>query len=69
MKTSKLTIAALVIVPALLLAACENEGPAERAGKKIDQAASDVKDAADDAAETVGEKVEEAGDEVRDATE
>jgi hypothetical protein len=29
MKTTKLAIAALAIVAALLLAACENEGPAD----------------------------------------
>jgi hypothetical protein len=32
-----------------LLGACEREGPAERAGEKIDRAAEDVRDAVEDA--------------------
>jgi hypothetical protein len=32
-----------------LLGACEREGPAERAGEKIDRAAKDVRDAVNDA--------------------
>lgn len=39
------------------LAGCEKEGPAEKAGKEIDQAVEDV-----------GEAIEEAGDEIRDET-
>jgi hypothetical protein len=38
------------------LSACEREGPAERAGKKIDSAA-----------ERAGEKIESAGEKVQDA--
>jgi hypothetical protein len=40
------------------LSACE-KGPAEKAGKAIDDAASDVADAAEDAGEAVKEKMEE----------
>lgn len=32
-----------------LLGACEREGPAERAGEKVDRAAEDVRDAVKDA--------------------
>ena len=39
------------------LAACE-KGPAEKAGKAIDDAASDVADAAEDAADAVEEKMD-----------
>lgn len=39
------------------LAACEQEGPAERAGEKIDKAV-----------EEAGDKMEEAGDKVEEAT-
>lgn len=38
------------------LAACEKQGPAERAGEKIDNAGKKV-----------GEKVEEAGEKIKDA--
>jgi hypothetical protein len=37
------------IVILALLGACEREGPAERAGEKIDRAAKDVRDAVNDA--------------------
>lgn len=50
-------IAALAVLAfAATLAACEKEGPMERAGKKVDNAA-----------EKVGNKVERAGDKVQDA--
>jgi hypothetical protein len=35
----------LALVVLALLAACDREGPAERAGEKIDRAAEDVRDA------------------------
>jgi hypothetical protein len=41
---------------ALSVTACEHEGPAERAGKKVDNAA-----------EKAGDAVEDAGDKVKDA--
>jgi hypothetical protein len=39
----------LALVPALLigLAACEREGPAERAGRSLDRAGQNVRDAVD----------------------
>jgi uncharacterized protein YjbJ (UPF0337 family) len=57
------------IVVAMLLAfvsvgfGCQNEGPAEKAGKKIDQSIEKAGDALEDA----GDKVEDAGDKVEDA--
>ncbi len=41
--------AAFIAVGTASLAGCHHEGPAERAGKKIDKAADDVGDAVDDA--------------------
>jgi len=41
------------------LSACEKQGPAEKAGKAIDDAASDVADEANDTMEAIKEKVEE----------
>jgi hypothetical protein len=50
---------ALVLSVALCftLASCEKDGPAEKAGKKIDKVI-----------EKAGEKAEEAGDKVKEAT-
>ena len=41
------------------LSACEKEGPAEKAGKAIDEAASDVADGAEDAKKAVEKKMED----------
>ena len=41
------------------LTACEKEGPAEKAGKAIDDAASDVAKEANEAMETVEKKIED----------
>ena len=40
------------------LSACEKEGPAEKAGKAMDEAASDVAEGAEEAKEAVEEKME-----------
>lgn len=63
----------LVIVLAIALlgigvAACEKEGPAEKAGEKIDQTLEDAKDKAKDMGNRVEDAVEEAGDKVEKAT-
>lgn len=54
------TVGSIVVTGVLLLAlaACQKEGPAERAGKEIDQTA-----------ETVGKKVDAAGNKVERAAE
>ena len=41
------------------LSACEKEGPAEKAGKTIDEAASSVADSAKDAEKAVEKKMED----------
>jgi hypothetical protein len=46
----------LMLMTALLVGACEKEGPAEQAGKNIDEAA-----------EKTGDKLEDAADQVEDA--
>lgn len=66
-----------------VLAGCEQEGPAEKAGERIDEAVEQTQDAIDDAGqqgtmermgekldqsmEEAGEAVEDAGDEMQDA--
>ena len=44
------------------LVACEQKGPAERAGEKIDDAAKDVKQGA----ERAGDRIEDAAQDVKD---
>jgi hypothetical protein len=46
---------ALAIGLTFLLTACEKEGPAEKAGQQIDQAAEEVKEEADQMKENVEE--------------
>lgn len=69
MKVLTLLPIAAFILSANLLTGCEsNEGPAEEAGKKIDNMVEDAGEKIDTAVEETGEKIEEAGDEVRDKT-
>ena len=48
------------------LVACGKEGPAERAGKQIDQAAQDIKKDAKQAADDVKEAAEDLKDKLED---
>lgn len=50
--------AAVALVSVLGLSACEEEGPAEQLGEKVDESA-----------ESVGDALEDAGDEAEDAAE
>jgi hypothetical protein len=67
----KMTIGASVVMTALLvvLTGCQKqEGPAEKAGQKIDKAVEKTGEKIDQTAEKVGEKVEKAGEKIQDAT-
>ena len=55
-KASRIAVAVASIALIALAGACEKEGPAERAGKQVDKAASKV-----------GQQVEKAGDKIQDA--
>src|SRR3569832_540728 len=60
-----------LIVPAIalaVLAGCEREGPAERAGKQIDQTTERAGENIESATDKAGDKLEDAGDKVRDKT-
>jgi hypothetical protein len=60
MKIEKMVMAVLFAGLALTgLSACEKEGPAEKAGKAIDEAASGVSDGASETMETIEKKVKE----------
>ena len=50
----------LVVLTTFSLTACEREGPMERAGEKMDDAAKDVGNAVEDACEHVKEGVDAA---------
>lgn len=59
--------AALAGMLVLGLGACDNKGPAERAGEKIDNAAENVKEAGENAADKVSEAAKDAKEEVKEA--
>ena len=66
----KLTMGASVVMTALLvvLTGCQKqEGPAEKAGQKIDKAVEKAGEKIDQTTEKVGEKVEKAGENIQDA--
>ena len=78
MKIKKLVVLLLVAF-SLLLFGCQNEGPAENAGKKIDNAIEKTTDKMGDAVEKAGDKMgnavektgdelEEVGDSIKDST-
>lgn len=55
----------LIVFAAFFATACEKEGPAEKAGEKVDDAYSEAMEKAEEA----GEKMEEAGEKVEEALE
>jgi len=61
-------VAAALIAATMSMSACKEKGPMEKAGAKIDDAASSAKDAVGDAVDKAGEAIEEAGDEIREKT-
>lgn len=67
MNINKLSVAALALLFAIGLTACE-KGPAEKAGEKIDNAAEKMGDKIEDATDKAGDKLEEAGDKIEDKT-
>ena len=49
-------------------AACKKEGPAERAGEKIDKTVEKAGEKIKESAEKAGDKIEEAGDKIKEST-
>ncbi|EKV30479.1 hypothetical protein C882_4438 [Caenispirillum salinarum AK4] len=61
--SAKTALTALVLgLTAPVLAACEDEGPAEQLGENIDESVEESGEAMEDAAENMGEQMEETGD-------
>ena len=55
-KLAILGLCACLMIPAMI--GCEEKGPAERAGEKIDKAVKDAGDAMEEAGENVKEKMD-----------
>jgi len=68
MNSSKLALITLFLTAFIGLTACQEKGPAEKAGENIDNAVEDMGDKIEDATDDAGEKVEEAGDKIEDKT-
>jgi hypothetical protein len=60
--TDRFKIAALAMALAFTLAACEQQGPAEEAGEKVDTAVEETQEAVGEVTESVTETVEEASE-------
>lgn len=63
-----LRLAATLGLGLALLAGCEQKGPMEKAGKKIDKAVGDTGKEVQKAGEKAAEQLDEAAKKVRDAT-
>ena len=60
----------LMLIPmAFLLLACEKQGPLERAGEEIDEAAEDIKAGGETTANKIDDAIDEAREDVEDAVE
>ena len=59
---------AFVCLVATSLTACERDGPAERAGEKMDRAAEKMGEKMENAAENAGDRAEAARDRIEDKT-
>ena len=68
MKLRFLSLGLLLTALLFGVVACEQKGPAERAGEKIDNAAEKAGDKLEDASDTAKDKLEEMGDKIEDAT-
>jgi hypothetical protein len=70
MKSRSLALALLLtsLASGAATISCHKEGPAERAGKAIDQAADDASEAAKDAGDKLEDAAESAREKAHDAT-
>ena len=69
MKLKQFMTAVVMSALVLTLAACQKqEGPAEKAGKEIDQAGERAAEQLKDATDKLGQQLEKAGEKIQDAT-
>ena len=66
--TTVLVISLALAVGGALLSSCEREGPAERAGEKMDESVNKLKEKIDPSgpAEKAGKKLDDAVDDLKD---
>lgn len=62
------SLATAALLSLLALSACEQKGPAERAGERIDNAVENAGDKIEDATDDAGKTLEQAGDKIENAT-
>ncbi|NIC40869.1 hypothetical protein [Aquabacterium sp. A08] len=67
-KTTKATLAMLVVLGALAGCQKKDEGPAEAAGKQIDQVIEKSGEKVDQATGAIGKSIEQAGQNMQDST-
>jgi hyperosmotically inducible protein len=66
----EMNIGSIIVMTALFATLCgcqKPEGPAEKAGQKIDKAVERTGEKIDQTTEKIGEKVEKAGEDIKDA--
>ena len=68
MKLNTLALGALLLTTMIALSACQEKGPAEKAGESIDNAVENMGDKIEDATDDAGGKLEDAGDAIEDKT-
>lgn len=69
--TTQYRVPALIFTALLglaVLGGCEQDGPAERAGERFDEAVEDSGDRVEQGMENAGDQLEEAGDAIEDRT-
>ena len=59
----------LGIALAFLVAGCQEEGPAEEAGKNVDEATEEAEEKVKEGVEEMGDAIEETGDAIEEKTE
>lgn len=62
------SLIAVALLSMLALSACEQKGPAERAGEQIDNAVENAGDKIENATDEAGKAIEEAGDKIEQST-
>lgn len=62
------SLIAVALLSMLALSACEQKGPAERAGEQIDNAVENAGDKIENATDEAGKAIEEAGDKIEKST-
>jgi hypothetical protein len=68
MKVKPALIMMMMVLGTAVIGCESKEGPAERAGKQVDQAAEQAGETVDQTVEKAGEKIEETGDTMREKT-